>query len=384
MTAHYTIPGYVVGPERVERVYYTLADKFISDNDNFYVPRLIKYMITPEEAELCCQFPATEEELVAALGWAPETVHSLLRDCIKVGLAHLNRKNGKIAFAQSIVNIADFGAIDPELIRTRFGTEFLDLLKGIRTSPEYFEDYAAFLESKKTVDENGVVHKRTPLFRILPRYDAIKNIPGVMPCENLMDILDEQEYISTARCMCRTVGRHGDLAYEGSGAPEEGHCVKFGDAARYFVEEMGLGRYLTKNELLANLNAVKDTPLYHMIGNSRIVKGGFCNCCDDCCDMKMLAKHLPDFRDGLLPSRFAANADTDACIGCGHCASLCQFGAIGLGSGTASVDPEACMGCGVCVVNCPSEALSLSIVRPPSFIPEDGPQHIQDSLDFLE
>ena len=58
---HYSIPGYVVDC-KVEKEYYDVAAKFLADNDNFYVPRLLKYMISVEAAKVCCEYPATAED----------------------------------------------------------------------------------------------------------------------------------------------------------------------------------------------------------------------------------------------------------------------------------------------------------------------------------
>ncbi len=395
---HYTIQGYTVDC-LVENVYYDLAAKFISDNDNFYVPRLLKYMISVEAAEVCLQMPGTPEEIAELLGWDLDKVNALVKEAIVNGVAHRNFSNGKINFAQNIVNIADFGSVNPWIL-TKRGPGFLDLMKGIRTSKEYEDSFTEELNNEK-VEASESDKEREPLFRILPRWDAIKNIPGVMPCEDLHAILNEQDKISTARCMCRTVMRGADEILEGT-QPEEGHCIKFGTVARHFVEDMELGSYMTVDETIALLDGIKDQPLYHMIGNSREVKGGFCNCCSDCCDMRNEANHLPQISDGIKPSRFLTIVDKDECKGCGKCHSLCPFDAIKLNSensetasdgsdcsnslvhSVAKVDAKKCMGCGICVVNCKSEALSMVIVRPVEFIPADGPQHIFDSLNWSE
>lgn len=54
----------------------------------------------------------------------------------------------------------------------------------------------------------------------------------------------------------------------------------------------------------------------------------------------------------------------DACTGCGNCAGLCRFGAIGRtatedGTVRYAVDPSACEGCGVCVRFCPVQAIGF-------------------------
>ena len=62
----------------------------------------------------------------------------------------------------------------------------------------------------------------------------------------------------------------------------------------------------------------------------------------------------------LASSGYVAQVDEDLCIGCGDCASYCQFGALEVVDDTSAVRYEKCMGCGVCVDKCPQGALSLA------------------------
>jgi len=80
-----------------------------------------------------------------------------------------------------------------------------------------------------------------------------------------------------------------------------------------------------------------------------------------------------------VKTRFIAQIDEDACIGCQICVDRCQFDAIDMvkpeGNGKskklkAKVDPEACFGCGVCVLGCKeANAMTMKTVRPPDHIP---------------
>lgn len=377
---HYTILGYQVDCV-VEKVYYSLAEEFIKDNDNFYVPRLLKYMISPEAAQVCLEMPGTAEEISQKLGCTEEEIEKRFKESIVNGVAHRNLKNGKVNFANSIVNLADFGIVNPKILEKR-GKAFLDLVKGIRTSIEYIESFTEELDGEK--DKEHEEETKEPIFRVLPRWKAIKDIPGVMPCENLYEILKEQEKISTVRCMCRSVMRNEDVTLEGS-EPEEGHCVKFGPVAQHFVEEMGLGRYRSPEEVMDNLSVIEEQPIYHMIGNSREQRGGFCNCCADCCDMRMEANSLPSIKDGIRPSRFLAVFEKEHCMDCGRCLEVCPFSAIKKGADhEIIISEEACMGCGICAVSCKYDALSLIINKPVEFIPEKGTQHIEESLNLAE
>jgi MinD superfamily P-loop ATPase len=84
--------------------------------------------------------------------------------------------------------------------------------------------------------------------------------------------------------------------------------------------------------------------------------------CDvDAADLHLLlapeVRERHEFRGGRV-----AVVRPDLCAGCGACAGLCRFGAIGRdgeGDGGFRVDPSACEGCGVCVRFCPEGAIDF-------------------------
>jgi NAD-dependent dihydropyrimidine dehydrogenase PreA subunit len=257
-----------------------------------------------------------------------------------------------------------------------FGQAFFELQNTLRTNPEYLARYGDSL----LVESGG-----EPLFRVLPRWKAIKDIPGVMPCEDLREILKHHEgRISSVRCICRlTMSDRFCAIHEGT-RPEEGHCIKFDDVADHFVKAMGVGSYLSAEEVLALFDETEKSPIYHMIGNSRDVRGGFCNCCACCCDvnMGMRGSEGHTLKDGIAPSRFFCIVNKSRCTGCEICVKKCPFFAIRMTKDgkRAVVDGDRCMGCGTCVLNCPDQALKLKLVRPPEHVPETGAQHILNSL----
>ena len=87
--------------------------------------------------------------------------------------------------------------------------------------------------------------------------------------------------------------------------------------------------------------------------------------CDvDAADLHLILapeiRRREDFRSGR-----AALIRSDACLGCGQCATLCRYDAISPatrpinGARAFAVDPGSCEGCGVCVWNCPARAIDF-------------------------
>jgi ferredoxin len=145
--------------------------------------------------------------------------------------------------------------------------------------------------------------------------------------------------------------------------------VQLNRAADYAIER-GTGRKLGKDEALEMMKMCEEEGLVHVSNNQRSPGHVICNCCSDCC------LNWPSVRTGLgkfvVPSRFQAFVDPEACVSCETCLDRCYFDAISMdGEGeTALVDPEKCMGCGLCLVTCPEEAINLKEVRPADFVPQ--------------
>jgi heterodisulfide reductase subunit A-like polyferredoxin len=76
----------------------------------------------------------------------------------------------------------------------------------------------------------------------------------------------------------------------------------------------------------------------------------------------------------ISKTRYEAKVDSEICNGCQLCIDLCNFDAIemikpeGSKKYKAQIDPGKCWGCGVCYTACVPEAISLKLVRPPTYI----------------
>lgn len=369
----------------VEQVYIDIAEG-MRDGEAEFLPRLLKKMFTVEEANIVRELPAHFEDVAKNLNLDRESVEKTCRKLVKEGKI-LQTDNGPRAFNFG----AQFGDIllaDPSQDETR-DDEFWQLLTGYLTSPERMGNERNYLTRDIQVDGQ-------PINRVIPQWKAIENIPGVMPCEDVRDILRAYpDKLNTTRCICRTATKQalkvmgaGDLITcplpDGTGTlPEDGNCIHFGQMAEYITEAMELTPYGSPDKILEHITKLENKAHYQMGPNDRDVKF-ICTCCDCCCGVANAVKGSPDLKlsDMLSKSRFLSMVNEDTCDGCEDCVAICPFHAVEVKEGKARIAEEDCYGCGICVLNCPAEALKMKLVRPPEHIPENGAQLVD--VEILE
>jgi Fe-S-cluster-containing hydrogenase component 2 len=205
---------------------------------------------------------------------------------------------------------------------------------------------------------------KTPLMRSIPINRQIALKWPIAPYEDVLDIIDKQEVIALAPCICRTWKKSVD---EGCDKPLE-TCFLFGQYGHYYVENR-MGRYISKEEAREIVKRNDEAGLVMQPFNSQKV-GGMCSCCGDCCGMLRSLKKQPS-PARAVQSNYFAEVDGSKCAGCETCLDRCQMDAIEVVDGSASVNLERCIGCGLCVTTCTTEALQLKrksedqLYRPP-------------------
>lgn len=333
-----------------------------------YLRRILQYLMTPEQSKVAAELPGSVEEVSQKAGIPVEKVKEILDELFRKGVTFPKDfdKRDYFRFARDIIQLHD----------ATLATKQLDPEK----DKEYFKlwhDFGVHESYKKLGEIFSSLGK--PFFRIVPAYNAIKDLPDVLPCENIRELFKAQDFIAVVPCSCRMVkvgiGEKCDHTEE----LKVWHCIQVGRGAEYVVKR-GSGVKLSLEEIFKILDEAEKDGLIHTWPNTAAMKGAgvytMCNCCGDCCEffLSSRAAKIP-LSSMIEKSRYVAYTNLEKCTGCQTCIERCSFDAIELvkpeGSKKykAQVNAEKCFGCGVCVVGCPQEAIKMKVVRPPEHIP---------------
>lgn len=328
---------------------------------------ILEHLMTPEQAQMVVELPGSPEEVAQKTGFAVDKVRAALDALYFKGVAFPRgdfEKREYFRFARTMMQLHD----------ATQATQQLDVVKD-RKFFELWYDFA-INEWYPSVG-NFMAQLPQPMMRVVPAYKAIRDLPGLLPCEDFRELLKAQELIAVVPCSCRycttSVGKHCEHTKE----EERWHCLQFGRGAEYAIKR-GSGKKLSLDEVLELLDETEEDGLIHMWANNANMTGVVtsCQCCRDCC-MIYVPMDMVNAPIGRVweKSRYQAYVNLDDCNGCQECLDRCQFDAIdmvkpeGSKKYKAVIDSEKCWGCGVCVIGCEPEALSLAPVRPPEHIP---------------
>jgi len=338
------------------------------DSERFH--KLLKYMMTEEQARIVVTLPGEAEELSQKLNMDVETIKNLEYDLYKKGV--IVPKNFEtlegMRFIQSVVffhdrtlAIKDWPSNLPKL--DQLWDDFLEA--------EFFKDHAKNYEKREQ-----------PALRLLPYYKAVMDSPEFLPEEDVREILKQASTIGVVPCSCRVrTGKCKKIQTD--------VCMQFNRSAEYGISVGmgGAGKPLSYEEALAVIDAAEEGGLIHQWGNAAKMSGAsLCNCCSCCCidGLPLIEEHVSPIKR-WAKSRYEAKIDPAVCIGCKDepsppCISICPeyFDAIrkewlpGVSEFKAVADPEKCWGCGACVLKCPVGAIKMELVRPADHIPGIG------------
>jgi len=343
----------------LDPIYYEMAG-LMGDAKSKYIPRILAKLATPEQARVVRELPSPPEEIAGRLGIPLAMVEKHLQEMREKGLVVLTKHGARMV--RNTLQLHDAATTNLKYEK-QLGEEYFDLWAAYQLE----EHFPALIDTLVGV-ERGFSYSR-----ILPRWKSIEGVPGVLPCEDIREIMKSQEVIALVPCPCKK-----GFQKRQCGLQDE-TCINVGRTANYNLGR-GVGRRITPEEAIAFCDSTDEEPFVHIAINQKTVNMLVCNCHWCCCELI-----LPLYRQsrypvwkGLSKSRFEATVDAEKCRACGKCVARCQFDAVQLqpspgGAQKSTVDAEKCMGCGCCVITCPHGARKMKLVRPPEHIPDVGP-----------
>ncbi|MBD3341519.1 MAG: 4Fe-4S dicluster domain-containing protein [Candidatus Lokiarchaeota archaeon] len=302
--------------------------------------RILKYLFTPEEAELATYLSENFESVEEIYDRAKKLVNSIdeleeiLRNMVKKGCLHYKIRDQKKLYANAYLIIGMY-----EFQVNRLTKEFLANMSQYAEEALGLELFGYGISQFRTVPVEASL---TPEHH-LPTYDE------------LISIIETVEGpISIANCVCRQgkelIGEPCQMTTRIE------NCLGFGDLAQMYIEE-GWGREISRKEAIEVLRKNQEEGLI-LQGENAQRPGFICSCCSCCCGVISTLKEFPNVAQFLHP-RYHAEVDSELCVGCGTCIDRCQLNAIKMRKERSKINIKRCIGCGNCIAVCPENAISL-------------------------
>ncbi|MFC1873821.1 ATP-binding protein [Chloroflexota bacterium] len=337
---------------QIDDIYVRIARKITGTEKSEILPKILKVMLTPVQAELADTFPGVSEELATKLGRDLESVNKDLQYIGAIGIGTPSARSGKWNLPRNWMRFFD-----------KVGTHHKKFLASL--GPEYIRLWNELNEEQSYTTYSELVKIR---FRVMPAYYAIKDNPELQVWESMEGLFSMAEKIAVVPCTCLLCNREKSCNMH-----TDEVCFPLNRDAEYSVET-GSGRYVTVEEAMKITEHCERLGLLHIKPNVRGIVGLLCNAHADCCElMRPFYEYGNNDPQWIVPSRYLAVVNDELCDGCRLCAT-CSFGVISMmrnseGKLKAVVDAGKCYGSGACKLKCPSGAITMKCVRPEEWVP---------------
>lgn len=359
---------------KLDPIYYEGAKKWEkTDQRPVITPYFLSKLYTIEEMKMVICLPATPKEVADKLKLDEEYVAATLKRLFELGRI----LPGKTYHKETSDSYAP--SLSPVTLRDHIGMAYNKYDYDWNNERELFILADEWCVQKDVSDEE----RNRPVAyynRVIPKWGSIKNLPGVMHCENMKELIFDNynKTFAIMRCICRSYknfAKYGNPHLsDGSGcesglkenANKNGHCLWMGQRGVYMSEMFG---YVPKTieEVEKIFKEIEEATVVYQDKNMPTV-GMLCSCCDDCC--VLMNNYYKKGIDTFSPSRFRPSVNYKRCAGCQECLKYCIFKAISFDSdGKCRISSDKCKGCGNCVIKCKNKALKMNIVHDRSWIP---------------
>ena len=325
------------------------------ENENGYDVEVLKALFDEEEAEFALKMDRglhTAKEFAESLGMPLEETERILNKMIKDGLVYYAAHNEANGEERQYC-----------LISTYHG--FFEWNVG-RMDPSWVNPMVkANIEGLSRVFFNS----EHPMFRYLPVRPELVDGGKCLDEDNMELYIKRAKKCAKTPCFCRQTSAIFSGKWFCKHNPEEelDICLAFDDFAHFFVEELGVGEYITTEEALEIMSRATDRGTACLVLNDTNVEG-MCSCCSCCCGViGGIRAFGPGYAKGHISNYYAVR-DEEKCTNCGVCVKRCMTKALHFKDRNAEVkevvfDVDRCIGCGLCVDTCEHDAVKL--VRKP-------------------
>ena len=289
--------------------------------------KVLEPVITEEMAEvgLCLKFREhkSAEEVATLCGKSVEETKKLLWDLAVAGGCFVGEEDGVDKYWLEIWVPGHM-----EIIVNHPHKEEVENFAQIGDA---FEAYGR----RKAPMTSGVFPVGTGPMRVIPIETAIEGETKRASYEEVSKYLNDNTIFSVSDCSCRT---SREAMGEGCGHLKEDMCIQLGHAAEYYIRT-GRGREITREEAFEIIKKAEADGLMHQMPNADGPgkTHAICNCCGCSCYATRIAGMFNN--NDMIRSNYVSKVDTDKCVACGECVSICPVNALKLGQKICSKTP---------------------------------------------
>ena len=283
-----------------KEIYVKLLEKMnCPDANSVRMHKIIRKLVTPEEAELLLALPAEPAELARKTGMPEETVQRKLQESMQKGLVVPTSKG--LRLVRDVVQFHDANLSSSD---KWVDTELLDMWK------DFYE--AEFMPLTEVLGAT-FADSSVKSVRIVPAWRAIELSPDLPvaklpPEENLPDLVKGADVIALVPCTCRRSLRRCNAKID--------VCMLFNRGAEYAINR-GAGRKVSADEAMAIFREGEEAGLVHTWPFALSARlNEICNCCRDCCIIFDPGLKFGTLDRGLAKSHLRAEVHKGVCDGC--------------------------------------------------------------------